>query len=158
MSPDRSQPLGSSDLNVPGPRGGETAIEVGLRHRQIGESCRKQQLPDTNRPQGLGAEARPGSESRANAQQDYPGTWETMPAPPRLCARAVPRSQGTTEDGEIPFQPGSESPCRLVQDPPTPTHQTATRDANEDAQGARRLLWYHRKWSVACRTSTLGGT
>ena len=71
------------------PRGGETAIEVGLRHRQIGESRWKQQLPDIDRPQGLGTEARPGSEceSRANAQQEYPGTWETMRAPPRHEAR-----------------------------------------------------------------------
>lgn len=81
------------------PRGGETAFEVGLRHRQLGESRRKkkQQLPDIDRPQGLGTEARPGSESRANAHKDYPGTWETMPAPRRAKARAVPPRIGTTE-------------------------------------------------------------
>jgi hypothetical protein len=87
----------TSGDNTDAPRGGETAIEVGLRHRQEGESRRKRQLPDTDRPQRLGAKALPGSESRANAQQDYPGTWETMSSPPCGKTRAVLQNEGTTE-------------------------------------------------------------
>ena len=50
-----------------------------MRHEAKG---RKQQLPAMRSSSRLGAEARPGSESRANAQEGYPGTWETSSFPP----------------------------------------------------------------------------
>jgi hypothetical protein len=49
-----------------------------MRHEAEG---RKQQLPARRSSSRLGAEARPGSESRANAQEGYPGTWETSLLP-----------------------------------------------------------------------------
>ena len=41
--------------------------------------------------------ARPGSVRMANAQEDYPGTWETMSSPPCCRTRAVLPSEGITE-------------------------------------------------------------
>jgi len=103
LSPERSDIAGVLGFKRLGdstdaPRGGETAIRKRIEAPAPGESRREQQLPvPADRPQRLGAKARPGSESRANAQEDYTGTWETMSSPPCCKTWAVLLSEGTTE-------------------------------------------------------------
>src|SRR5581483_3075073 len=118
------------------PRGDETAIMDGMRHRQrrkaAGESRREQRLPAPRRSSSwLGAEVRPGSTNRGIGTIGFPRNLGDLDV--FHCRKAlVPLSAGRTERGGTSDE---ESEQRIVlMRAGTVTHATRRRDGAAESR------------------------